>query len=63
MSLLNYLQFQQIDSSYDDVSDSHREQDDFNLDEQLDESQLENFWEQVVRDIHEDPEWFSFADK
>ena len=63
MSLLNYLQFQEIDSSSDDIPDSHREQDDIFLDEPFDESSLENFWEQVVQDIHDDPEWFSFADE
>jgi hypothetical protein len=64
MSLLNYLQFQEIDDSSDDIPDEHRPQDDdILLDEQLDEGSLESFWEQVVQDIHEDPEWFTFADK
>jgi hypothetical protein len=61
MSLLNYLQFQKIDESYDnDVPDEHKTPDDIRLDEPLDEGSLENFWEKVVQDIHEDPEWFSF---
>jgi hypothetical protein len=60
MSLLNYLQFQKIDQSSDDISDEHRPQDDIALDEPVDEASLEKFWEQVVEDIHEDPEWFSF---
>ncbi|MEI7918031.1 MAG: hypothetical protein WCH58_01490 [Candidatus Saccharibacteria bacterium] len=63
MSLLNYLRFQEIDSSPDDISDTHREQDDILLDEKLDEQSLEEFWEQVVQDIHDDPDWFSFADE
>jgi len=63
MSLLNYLEFQEIDESPDDIPDDHRPQDDIVLDEQLDEGSLESFWEQVVQDIHEDPEWFTFVDK
>ena len=62
MSLLNYLRFQEIDSSFDDISDEHRLQDDIVLDDQFDEESLESYWEQVVRDIHEDPEWFNFSD-
>jgi len=60
MSLLNYLQFQKIDQSADEGCDCHFVDDDINLDEPLDEGSLEKFWEQVVADIHEDPEWFSF---
>lgn len=63
MSLLNYLQFQEIDSSSDDIPFSHRQQDDIFLDEPFDENSLENFWDQVVQDIRDDPEWFSFADE
>lgn len=63
MSLLNYLQFQEIDSSSDDMLDTHRQQDDILLDEPVDEGTLEQFWDQVVQDIHEDPDWFSFADE
>ncbi len=63
MSLLNFLQFQEIDSSPDDMADAHRQQDDIFLDEQFDENSLERFWDQVVQDIHDDPEWFSFADE
>lgn len=62
MSLLNFLQFQEIDSSSDDMADGHRTQDDIMLDEQIDEGSLEIFWEQVVEDIHKDPEWFTFSD-
>lgn len=64
MSLLNFLRFQEIDSSSDDISDKRRQQDDtIELDEQLDEGSLESFWDKVVQDIHDDPEWFTFADK
>jgi hypothetical protein len=63
MTLLNYLQFQEIDSSTDDIADTHRMQDDIMLDEQVDEDSLEKFWDQVVDDIHHDPDWFTFADE
>ena len=63
MSLLNYLRFQEIDSSKEDIPDQHRQQDDIMLDEPVDEGSLENFWEQVVQDIHKDPDWFSFTDE
>jgi hypothetical protein len=63
MTLLNYLQFQEIDSSTDDIADTHRVQDDISLDEQVDEDSLEKFWDQVVDDIHHDPDWFTFADE
>jgi len=63
MSLLNYLQFQEIDSSSDDIPNAHLPQDDISLDDQIDDDSLENFWEKVVQDIHDDPDWFSFADE
>jgi len=63
MSLLNFLRLQEIDSSFDDISDENRFKDDnIELDDQLDEDSLEHYWEQVVDDIHEDPEWFNFSD-
>ena len=60
MSLLNFLQFQEIDSSPDDIPEEHRVQDDIFLDDALDEQSLEMFWDRVVQDIHNDPDWFSF---
>lgn len=65
MSLLNYLQFQPIDSSSDndDISKGHRQRQDIDLNEQINEPELEAFWDKVVQDIHEDPEWFSFLDR
>ena len=63
MSLLNYLQFQEIDSSSDDIPDAHKEQDDIMIDEPVDEGALESFWDKVVEDIHQDPDWFTFSDE
>lgn len=64
MSLLNYLQFQKIDPSLDDtMPESHKEQDSIAIEEPFNEGDLESFWEKVVDDIHNDPDWFSFADE
>lgn len=64
MPLLNYIQFQPIDplSDDDEITAEHQQRQDIDLDEQLDEVSLETFWAQVVEDIHEDPEWFTFSD-
>ncbi len=63
MSLLNYLQFQEIDPISDDIPAQHCSQDDIFLDDQIDDGSLESFWDKVVEDIHHDPDWFSFADE
>lgn len=63
MSLLNYLQFQEIDSDSSDIPSEHRLNDEISLNEPIDESSLENFWEKVDQDIRDDPEWFSFANE
>ena len=33
------------------------------LKEQIDEKELENYWEEVVEDLEKDPDWFTFADE
>jgi len=65
MSLLNHLQLQEIDDFPDDERDNYRHiaDDDISLDEQIDEASLENFWNNVVTDIHDDPKWSKFADE
>lgn len=63
MSLLNYLQFQEIDLDEDQTSNIMREDDEISLNDPIDESSLENFWDKVDQDIQNDPEWFSFADE
>ena len=60
MSLLNFLQFQTIDKSRENLG-NHLINDDIDLFEQLDEGALESFWDKVVLDIHDDPEWFNFS--
>ncbi|MCX6728812.1 MAG: hypothetical protein NTV39_03520 [Candidatus Saccharibacteria bacterium] len=63
MSELNYLQFQPIDSSSDDLPEEHRHQDEIVLDDGIDEEQLDHYWDEVVQDIHQDPDWFTFTDE
>ncbi|MDK2899401.1 MAG: hypothetical protein PWQ10_588 [Patescibacteria group bacterium] len=63
MSLLNHLQFQVIDPTSEDIPEEHCPQDDISLDDQIDEDSLEEFWKRVSKDIHEDPDWFSFSDE
>lgn len=61
MSLLNHLEFQPIDR-FSEIPDSHTHDfgDDIDLTESIDDDKLEKFWDQVVSDIHDDPEWFTF---
>lgn len=63
MPELNHLQFQHIDDD-DDLPKAHRGDDDrISLDDQIDEDELEHYWDEVVEDIHEDPDWFTFANE
>lgn len=64
MSLLKYLQFQPIDTASDteEIDATHLSEEPINLRDDLDESELDAFWDSVVADIHEDPEWFNFSD-
>jgi hypothetical protein len=65
MSLLKFLQFQPIDpaSDQDEISEDHKIHQEIKLDEQVDEQDLEKFWNEVEHDIHDDPEWFTFSDE
>lgn len=63
MSLLNYLQPQKIDDLADEFYDGRLVEDEIDLDDKIDEASLEMYWDKVVADIHEDPEWFSFDNK
>jgi hypothetical protein len=62
MSLLKHLQFQQIDKSDDDIPEDHRQEEDIDLKEQIDEQKLESYWTEVVQDLEKDPKWFKFSD-
>jgi len=63
MSLLEYLQPQKIDDCADEFYDGCLSDDKIDLNDQIDENSLENYWDKVVADIHEDPEWFTFDSK
>ena len=65
MSILNYLNLQPIDDSSDDSLNGHsyNADEDMALDQQISEVELDNYWDNVVEDIHRDSEWFSFADE
>lgn len=65
MSLLNYLQFQPIDpdSDKDEINEDHQFHQEIDLKDDIDEANLEDFWNKVVSDIHNDPEWFNFSDE
>ena len=63
MSLLEHLQFQKIDNQPDDTLAGYDKSDTIKLNESTDEASLENYWDSVVQDIHDDPEWFSFFEK
>jgi len=63
MSELNYLEFQPIDASSDDITEAHRHQDEIVLNNDIDEGNLESYWNTVVQDIHKDPDWFTFTDE
>lgn len=65
MSLLKYLQFQPIDpaSDQDEINDEHQIRKDIDLEEQIDEGKLEQFWNKVEDDIQKDPDWIHFSDE
>jgi len=65
MSLLNFLQFQPIDpaSDRDEISAEHAIGQEIDLSADIDDETLGLFWDKVMHDIHEDPEWFNFSDK
>jgi len=62
MSFLNHLEFQPIDK-YTDTDDSHAATDNIDLNEPVDDASVENYLNQMVQDVRDDPEWFNFDDK
>lgn len=64
MSIFNRSKKNEINEYFFDKKSSSSESDDeIHLDEQIDESSLDSFWDNVVKDIHKDPEWFTFTDE
>ena len=62
MSFLNHLVFQPIDK-YTDTDVAHVHADNIDLNEPVDDASVENYLNQMVQDVREDPEWFNFDDK
>lgn len=67
MSLLQYLKLQPLEPNDDGTSDSpldsYTQDENISLDDDLDEQALEEAWNNIVKDIEKDPEWFNFSDK
>lgn len=57
MTLLPFLRLQPID---DDDVETPDIDDTITLKEEINEADLDAFWNQVMHDIHEDPDWFKF---
>ena len=66
MNFINKLELQPEDLNSDNINldklPSHKNDDIFDLKEQIDENELDNFWDEVEKDIHNDPEWFNFSE-
>jgi len=66
MNFINKLELQPEDLNSDNINldklPSHKNDDIFDLKEQIDENELDNFWDEVEKDIHNDPEWFTFSE-
>jgi hypothetical protein len=66
MSLLQYLKLQPLEPNDDGTSDSplddYAQDDNISLDDELNEQELEQAWNSIVKDIEQDPEWFKFSD-
>jgi len=63
MSLLHFLQLQPVEpDNQASELDQYAEDETITLEEHPDEERLEQFWNSVSDDIHNDPSWFTFAD-
>ncbi len=63
MSLLHFLQLQPVEDDESSELDTYAQDESITLQElPEDEERLEQFWESVSADIHQDPEWFNFAE-
>jgi hypothetical protein len=66
MSELKYLQLQPVEPNDDGTStsplDDYARDEDIDLDDDIDEQALEDSWDNIVKDVEKDPEWFTFSD-
>lgn len=67
MSLLKYLKLQPLEPNADGTSnsplDDYARDEDISLEDDFDEQALEQSWSSIVKDVEQDPEWFSFTDE
>ena len=66
MSIFNYLELQPVEPNDDgQVSDldTYDQDEVINLQEDIDELTLENGWDQVIKDLQEDPDKLSFSEE
>lgn len=66
MSLLKYLKLQPVEPNDDGTSssplDDYAQDEVIDLNDDLDEQALDAAWNNIVKDIEQDPEWFRFSD-
>ncbi len=66
MSLLQYLKLQPLEPNDDGSSnsplDNYAQDDSISLTDDFDAQALDQAWNSIVKDIEQDPEWFSFSD-
>lgn len=66
MSILNYLQLQPVDPTDDGTIspfDQYDQDETIDLTEDIDDSVLEQAWDTVINDFHEDPEKLTFSNE
>ena len=67
MSLLQYLKLQPVEPNDDGTStsplDDYAQDDSISLTDDFDAQALDQAWSSIVKDIEQDPEWFSFSDQ
>lgn len=65
MPLLQYLQLQPLEPDDDGTSssplDDYPQDDTIDLSSDVSEQELEESWNNIVKDIEQDPEWFRFS--
>jgi hypothetical protein len=66
MSLLKYLKLKPVEPNDDGTSssplDDYAQDEVIDLNDDLDEQALDAAWNNIVKDIEQDPEWFRFSD-
>lgn len=66
MSILQFLQLQPVEPSDDDTVsplDAYEHDETIDLNDDIDESVLDQEWDMVINDLKEDPEKLTFSDE